>query len=542
MSTSDIVKIALEFAGGLGLFLYGMKLMSENLEKAAGNKLKSLLSILTKNRFMAVIIGALFTMLIQSSSATTVMVVGFINAGLMSLTQSVGVIMGANIGTTITAQLVAFNLSKIAPAFLFIGVLLVFFANKKKITVVGASIAGFGMLFIGMSFMSSAMKPLQSLEGLQETVLKFENPVYGILAGAVFTAVIQSSSASVGIMQAMASQGLIGLHGSVYIVLGQNIGTCITAILACIRTTKNAKRAALIHLMFNVVGAIVFSVLLSFIPIADWIIKLSPNNAMRQIANFHVLFNISMTLLLFPFGNLLVAASRKMVKGEETEEEPQKLLFIDERLFNMPGIAQMQIQKEIMRMARLTRENITDAVAAFTTGDDSLISGVYKKEQVIDYLNHEITRYLVKANQSDITEEDKIVIGSFFHVVTDLERIGDHAENIVEFAETRIDGSMVFSAEAIEELQMISQRVFELLDISCAILERRDRKTAKATVAPLEQRIDDMEKNLKQKHIDRLNSNLCAPRAGTIFIEILSNLERVADHATNIAYSVLQDA
>ncbi len=532
----------LELLAGLTMFLFGMHMMSENLEKAAGSKLRNMLHILTKNKFLGLAVGALFTMVIQSSSATTVMTVGLVNAGLMNLTQSVGVIFGANIGTTITAQLIAFKLTKIAPLLMFVGIGFMIFQKKRYLKNIGAVILGFGFLFFGLNTMSNAMKPLRDMVEFQQLMVRFKSPLIGLLVGMAMTAVIQSSSASVGILQALAMQDLVGIDTAVFIILGTNIGTCVTAMLASIGTSKNARRVAVIHLMFNVFGAVIMSILVSLLPISEWIRQLSPNNTVRQIANAHMGFKIVETIIFFPLSALLVKASRRIIQGEEPPKEPRKLMYIEDHLFATPTIVVAQLIKEVERMGQIAEKAIINSVKAFITKSQELVDRVFDDEEVTDFLNHEITRYLVKANQLDLSPGDAQLVGAMYHVINDLERIGDHAENIAEFAQIRIeDKKLSFSTKAIEELEEMSGKVFYILRAANQIFQETDIERASREIDPLEQEIDDLEKNLKKKHIKRLKSGKCSPRSGTIFIEILSNLERVADHSTNVAYSVFDD-
>ncbi len=531
----------LEMFAGLALFLFGMNMMSTNLEKAAGSGLRKMLNALTRNKYLGLVVGALFTMVIQSSSATTVMAVGFVNAGLMSLTQSVGVIFGANIGTTITAQLIAFKLTKAAPVLLFVGVAMMLFIRRKTVQRIGYVILGFGLLFFGLNTMSSAMKPLRSVPEFQDLMVQFQGPI-GILIGTLITTLIQSSSASIGILQALAMQGLVGIDSAIFILLGTNIGTCITAILAAIGTSKNAKRAALIHLLFNVLGSIVMIGLVYALPITTWVQNMSPGDVSRQIANSHLMFNVLATIIFLPMSSLFVKVAKKVISGEDPVREPLKLMYIEDHLFATPTIVVAQIIKEVERMGDLAKKGIKNAVKAFVEKNQVLVDQVLGDEEVIDFLNHEITKYLVKANQLDLSPGDAKLLGAMYHVVNDLERIGDHAENIAEFAQARIDNKLSFTKKAEKELEEMSEKVVNLLEISNEIFANGDVEKAKTVIAPLEQEIDDLEKVHRQEHIDRLNCGKCSPRSGTIFIEILSNMERVADHSTNVAYSILEDS
>ncbi|MGI6704880.1 MAG: Na/Pi cotransporter family protein [Clostridia bacterium] len=535
-------KMLFMLGGGLGLFLYGMQMMGEGLERTAGNKLKKLLEILTNNRFLGVLVGAVVTAIIQSSSGTTVMVVGFVNAGLMTLTQAAGVIMGANIGTTVTAQLIAFKLTDIAPIAILLGVGMMFFAKKKIYKHVGEILAGFGILFLGMDIMSGALKPLRGVEAFQNFMVSFKHPLIGVFTGFAVTAIIQSSSASVGILQALAMQNLIGIEGAIYVIFGQNIGTCVTALLASIGTNVTARRAAAIHLMFNIIGTVVFLIILQFpfIPFIPFIKSLSPGDTVRQIANAHTIFNIAITILLFPVAHSLVALAKKVVPGEEKTVDEMHLHYLDERILETPSIAVVQVQKEIERMGELARNNYEQSMAAFFDQDENKIQEVLEREKTINYLNHEITSYLVKVSNLDLPAYDGKRISSFFHVVNDIERIGDHAENMVEYTSYCIENRVTFSEIAIRDLKEMNKLVLENVDDSLAALKSRDVSIAKR-VEPREQEIDDKQEDLRQSHIERLNRQQCSPSAAIIFMDIIGNMERVADHASNIANSVMDE-
>ena len=527
--------------GGLGLFIYGMKMMGDGLEKAAGSRLKRLLEILTENRFMGLLVGTIVTAIIQSSSATTVMVVGFVNAGIMTLKQTVGVIMGANIGTTMTAFLISLNLTDIAPIAIFIGVGLIFFSKKHFVRSIGEIIAGFGILFLGMDLMSSSMAPLRDSQTFQNIVTQFSNPVIGVLTGAIFTMIVQSSSASIGILQALALQGLIGLDSAIYVLFGQNIGTCITAILASIGTSTNAKRAAVIHLLFNTIGTIVFMIAIQLgVPYIQFIESITPDRAVSQIANAHIGFNIFNTALLFPFGNYLVKISEHLVQGKEEEYEEMRLKYLDKRILETPPIAVAQIMKEVVRMASISKNNVQIAMKAFLENDQAAIDEVYRHEDVINYLNQEITQYLVLCNGLELPERDFRLVSGLYHVVNDIERIGDHAENLVEYAEYSMEHNLSFSDMAKSELMEMTNKVMEMLENAFNALKKRDFKLAEM-VLEQEEKIDDLKDRLRASHIERLNNQLCAPESGVIFLDIVSNLERVADHATNVVQSVLDE-
>lgn len=525
--------------GGLGMFLYGMKMMSDGLENVAGDRMRRILEVLTANRFAAVGVGAGVTALVQSSSATTVMAVGFVNAGLMSLLQATGVIMGANIGTTITAQLIAFKLSDIAPFILFAGMLMTVFVKKRRIAKFGEIVLGFGILFVGLTLMSDAMKPLQDNEAFRNFFINFKNPIIGVLIGAVLTAVIQSSSASVGILQALAVSGLIGLDAAVFVILGQNIGTCFTAIISAIGTSANSKRTAGIHLMFNVIGTIFFLLLLLLFPgIVDAVVSISPDSAPRQIANFHTLFNITVTVLLFPFANLLVSLIKRIIPEKKTEKDAEKrLIYLDERIAQTPAIVLSQTLKELNRMGTIAAENMKRALEAFFEADEQKAARVLEVESTIDYLTDNISNYLIKFRGLDLSDDDLKVLGSLHHVIIDLERIGDYAENVAGFAVTISENKVALSPEGKEELTAIADKTMETLTTSLDVFKRRNMSGIKVAEA-LEQEVDIMKKAYIDNHISRLHERACDPQVGIIFTNMITMLERVSDHALNIAQSL----
>lgn len=528
----------LTLLGGLGLFLYGMKMMGEGLELSAGSKLRKLLEVLTTNRFIGALVGLVITAVIQSSSATTVMVIGFVNAGLMNLGQAVGVIMGANIGTTVTGILVSLKLTAIAPIAVFIGVVLMMFSKKKFHTHIGMVIAGFGVLFMGMDLMSSSMAPLKDMPGFQQLFTYTKNPFIGILVGALVTALIQSSSASIGILIAMAGMGVVSLDQAVYILYGQNIGTCITAILASVGASKTAKRAACIHLLFNVIGTALFVLISMFTPFVPFIQNLISSPA-QQFAFTHVVFNITTTLLLLPCANLLVKLATTLIKGEDEQMERMNLQFIDDRILNTPPIAVTQVLKEVERMGKIAQSNIKKAIQSVYKRDPELIKQVYANEKVINYLNHEITAYLVKLNALDLTKGDNKIVSSLFHVVSDIERIGDHAENIVETAETMISTDVAMSSSALKELTDTTGQVEKLLgEVLTYFSSHNFNQIEVNKIFAEETKIDNITKEYKNNHIERLNRHECTPALGMMFNDLMTNLERVADHGTNIAKAV----
>lgn len=524
---------------GLGLFLYGMSLMGDGLELAAGSSMKALIGKLTNNRFSALLLGCGVTALIQSSSATTVMVVGFVNAGLMSLSQAVGVIMGANIGTTITGQILAFNTEVLAYVFVILGSFLAAFSSKKKPKYVGYVFTGLGILFIGLQFMSKSMEPLREVEWFTNMLVTFKNPIVGILAGTLFTAVVQSSSAAVGILQAFAMQDLIGLEGSIFVILGINIGTCITAILSCLKTNSNAKRAAMIHLLFNIIGTVILIPIIYFVPIVPLMNTLSPGNIARQIANTHTIFNIISSIILFPFANGLVKLSQMIIKDKDDDSE-MKLKYVDDVVFETPAIAVDALQKEIQRMSNHAFENLVISVDSFCGKKDINDVNSQKfedKEKLLNFMNTELTRYLAKAGSLDLTERDAIKIAAFMRVIGDVERIGDHAENILEYSQISKDNKLKYSEEAINEINTIMEKVVIVFkdSIDMFIKDEHDEEL-KSKIYAHEQQVDVLTEEYRNGHLKRLANGECNPQSSMIFSDLLTDLERVADHAINIGF------
>ncbi|NLM75493.1 MAG: Na/Pi cotransporter family protein [Clostridiaceae bacterium] len=525
--------------GGLGMFLFGMKMMSDGLENMAGDKMRRTLEILTTNRLAGVAVGAGVTAAVQSSSATTVMVIGFVNAGLMTLLQATGVIMGANIGTTITAQIIAFKLSDIAPMILFIGMFMSLFIKKKNIRKIGEIVLGFGILFVGLDLMSQSMIPLRHDEGFQRFLVNFENPLIGILVGTVFTAIIQSSSASVGILQTLAAMGLIDLKSAVFVVLGQNIGTCVTAILSAIGANTAAKRAAGIHLVFNIIGSIVYIPLLIFFPhITSFIASLTPFNVSRQIANFHTFFNITVTVLLFPFAKLMVNLVSRIIKDKPEEEAVEhKLIYLDERITQTPAIALSQTLKELNRMSEIVYDNFKLATESFFEGNEEKINKVFEVEELIDFLSNSISQYLIEFKGLKLSETDLKIMGSLHHVIIDLERVGDLAENIAQYAQTMSDKNLKLSPEGATELRAMSEKTLTTLQTAFDVFRKRD-KSLLHVVESMEREVDYMRKTYIENHINRLQERYCDPQVGVVFTNMVAALERIADHANNIAYSI----
>lgn len=537
------IETLLSLAGGLGLFLYGMKMMSDSIEKAAGAKLRGILEFFTRNRFMGMIVGILFTGIVQSSSACTVMVVSFVNSGLMNLYQAAGVIFGANIGTTVTSQLISFNLSEAAPVFLLGGVLAVMFSKSENVRKIGEIILGFGILFMGLTGMSGAMEGLRESPKIVEILSALTNPLLAVLVGFVLTAIIQSSSVTVSIVLLMANQGLLALPICIYIILGCNMGSCVSALLASLAGKKDAKRAAMIHFLFNVFGsAIVFIILQvagEYVMQAIW--NISQDNAGRYVANAHTITKVFQVLILFPFSNQLVKLTYRLVPGDDKKvgyRDSLQLKYIGDKVVFNPATAVVEVIKEIERMASLAAENLNRAMNALITLDEEDIQEVYEVEKNINFLNHAITNYLVKINRATLPIEDLKSIGALFHVVNDIERIGDHAENMADFAGQRKEGGVQFSQFAQREMGEMLDMVNNIIRYSVEMFVS-SREDHLQDILKLENAVDNKERELQKAHIDRLTQNLCSPEAGMIFSDVVSSLERIADHATNIAFSVL---
>lgn len=536
MSVANI----LSMAGGLGLFLFGIRTMGDGLENAAGAKLKRMLEVLTGNRFLAVLVGFVVTAIIQSSTATTVMVVGFVNAGMMSLAQAVGVIMGANIGTTVTSLLIALNFSSVAAAAVLVGVILMLASKKTVVKNLGAIFTGFGLLFLGIDMMSDSMAPLRESAGFMNFIVTVSEsplrPLFGIILGIVMTAVLQSSSASVGVLQTLAMQGLVPLKFSVFVLFGQNIGTCLTALFSTVGAKKNSKRAAVIHLLFNLIGTGIFILIALLAPYVEWIEKLSPD-PMAQIAISHIVFNIVSTVVMFPFAKVLVKLSCLLVPGKDDSESEMHCKFIDDRLLNTPPFAVMQVSKEVARMAKLARDNFETSAHALINRSNKDLDKVMENEEIINYLNHHITSYLVKLNALDITDSDSDYIARVFHAINDIERVGDHAINLAEAAQHNIGEGLKFSDPAREELNQLCGSVVTLLERSMAAFDNQSLSDNEAKeLSDLEEHIDDLTLECQDSHIFRLNRKECNTEAGMLYLNTITDFERVGDHAINIAF------
>jgi len=535
------IRILLSLAGGLGLFLFGMDLMSDSIEKVAGARLRRILEIFTTNRFTGMLVGIVFTGIIQSSSACTAMVVSFVNSGLMNLYQAAGVIFGANIGTTITSQLVSFNLSAVAPVFLLCGVLVMMFSKKEKVKKFAEVIVGFGILFTGLNTMSSGMAEMKNVPEVVDLLRSLDNPLLATVVGTVLTAVIQSSSVTVSIVLLLANQGFLDLGICLYIILGCNIGACATALIASLPGKKDAKRAALIHFWFNVLGTALIYVILFFArePIIHMIQSISADNG-RFVANAHTIIKVFQVIVLFPFSGAIVKLASVTVPGEDKKvgyRESYQLKYIGEKVVFNPATAVVEVVKELDRMASLASENLNRAMNALITLDEEDIEEVYEVEKNINFLNHAITNYLVKINQTTLPIEDLKSLGALFHVVNDIERIGDHAENVADAARQRREGNLSISKEAQRELGEMLDMVNTIFQYAIEMFAKSDDRHMNDVIL-LEDKVDNKERELQQRHVDRLARGECTPEAGMIFSDIISGLERVADHATNIAFAI----
>ena len=518
--------------GGLGLFLYGMNLMSDGLEKIAGDKLKGILEKITSNRIMGVFVGTVVTAIIQSSSATTVMVVSFVNAGLMSLTQATGVILGSNIGTTITAQMVSFKLEVVAPIFIGVGVIVAMLAKKKKIKDIALISVGFGILFMGMGLMSSSMKPVADLPIFKEFIVSVgNNPLLGVLVGVIMTAILQSSSATTGILVALASVGTINMQVAFPMILGCNIGTCVTAIIASLTANRTAKKAALLHLLFKIFGTILF------LPFASQVVSIvstmTPDNVGRQVANAHTIFNIVITIVMLPVASYVVKLVNYILPDHD-EIESDGAIYLDKKLLETPVVASGQVIKETIRMSNKARENFVLSMNAFFNGKEEDIKRVYENEKIINNLEKEITEYLVELSQHNLPEENAKMISQAYHTINDIERIGDHSENIVELAVLKYNNDIVISQEALKEIKEIYKVTLKSVDLAIKSYGY-DQEKHNLMVDELEEKIDNLEDIFRENNIQRLSSKLCQANAGVMFFDLLSNLERIGDHANNIA-------
>ena len=526
------LSLILKLLGGLALFLYGMQMMSDGLEKAAGDRLKTILEKLTSNRILGVIVGALITAAIQSSSATTVMVIGFVNARLMSLQQAVWIIMGANIGTTITGQLVALNVSEIAPLIAFAGVVLIVFLKNPKLHYFGSIIAGLGILFIGMDMMSSSMSPLRESEAFISLLTNFSNPVIGILVGALFTALIQSSSASLGILQALARSGLIGLDGAVFVLFGQNIGTCITAILASFGTSREAKQTTIIHLSFNIIGTIIFTTVCLLTPLTTIVAGWSPDNAAQQIANMHTLFNVVTTLLLLPFGTYLAAFAQHVLPSEKLSVDSEGLIYLQplpksNKLIGQSAINVQQVNDEVMRMMKLAYTNVSDAFDQLINYKEDRSKSIQKREAAVNFLNSAISKYITDAfAYSNLNQETTKALTAYYAMLVDIERISDYAINMDRQA-------LIIAKETTNEaektiLRKMKKRTFKMHDFIFDLNKANNYNN----------QIDENTQEWRTAQIQGLKDKSISSELGIAFSRILTDYDRINDHAVNLAEEI----
>ena len=542
----DYVNIIIPFVGGLGMFIYGMQIMAQGLENAAGNKMKSLLEVLTKNKLMGVLLGAAITAVIQSSSATTGMVVGFVNAGIMNLTQAMGVIMGANVGTTVTGWLVSsvewaefLSPSKIAPIAVMLGVVIMLIGKRRSSKEIASIIVGFGLLFIGITTMSSAVAPLQDSEGFRNIFVTLGgSPLLGILAGALVTAIIQSSSASVGILQSLAAAGLVPFSAAIYIIMGQNIGTCVTAMLSSMGAKKNAKTAALMHLLFNIIGTVIFSLIA--ILYFEVLNPLAGTGVITQtqISMVHTAFNIGTTVLLFPMSNWIIRLAKKIGRVEEAEQDKSKVL-LDDRILETPVMALQSTVKEVARMGQIVEDSLDVARNVLFTKSHDDIQFLKDEESTVDRLSAGITAYSIKLSSLQISEREHQDVAHLLQMVSDIERISDYCENISEFAETLYEKKVTFSDVGKEQLEEMLDVCIDSYKYALRAFNEGSREMA-LKVIEKETKADDLEIALRSKHIKRLTNNQCNTEAGIVFLDTLVCLERISDHARNIAEEVLE--
>ncbi|HBF0842291.1 Na/Pi cotransporter family protein [Clostridioides difficile] len=534
------MNIVISLIGGLGLFLYGMSLMGEGLQKSAGDKLKKIIELLTSNVVMGVLVGTVVTGIIQSSSATTVMVVGFVNAGIMNLSQAIGVIMGANIGTTVTAQLVSFNLEGIAPIALGIGILFYLFTSNQKTKHLSEILIGFGILFTGMEFMKNAVAPLAEYKAFTDALLYFsKNPVLGILAGFAITGIVQSSSASMGMLIALASQGILPLSSALPILYGDNIGTCVTSLLSSVGASRNARRAAVMHLSFNVIGTIIFMLVLNK-PISAIVTHFDPTDTARQIANAHTLFNLTNVIILLPFSKYIVKLANRLIPIKETESEiVNNTKYLDERMFSTPSIALGNTVQEVVRMGHKATNSLEHSIAGFLNKSNEDINKAFESEKVVNKLQKDILNYLLKLSKEPLRDDERFRTDLLFNTVNDIERVSDHAENIAELAMSVKEMNISFSDSAIREIYEIYNKTITNFKDALIVLDVKDFELANK-VLEVENEVNYLEKTFRNSHMIRLNNGSCTIDAGVLYLDLLTNLERISDHSTNIVKQVLK--
>lgn len=550
MSINDVSNL-FTFAGGLGMFLYGMRIMGDGMQKTAGSKMNHFLGMVTNNRLLGVVLGALITAILHSSAATTVMVVGFVNAGILNLTQAVGVIMGANIGTTITAWMVSLNqlgdaFTVLQPAFfaplcIGIGTFMIVFSKKQRMNLIGEIVIGVGLLFVGLEFMSGSIEPYTDAPIFAKAfAVMGRNPFLGIMTGALVTALLQSSTASVGILQTLAMNGVVTAGAAIYITLGQNIGTCLTAMLSSAGANRTAKRAAAIHLSFNTLGAVIFGIGMFVLSLLRPSLAGSGINSV-EISMFHTIFNVTNTLLLYPFANQLVKISGLLVKDEEEKKEEEgeeevsvAFRHLDQRIFESPVFAIEVAQMETVHMGQIALNNIRLATQAVLTRSRDQIKEVFKNEKNIDKMEELLTGYLIKVNNLSLTEHQKLLVNNLFYSITDIERVGDHCENLAEQADYMVEHKVTFSETGNSDLQEISDKVIQSFTHAVAARQTGDMDDVRK-VSQYEDDVDMLEEEMRDKHIERLSSGRCEPSSGVVFLDIISNLERISDHAYNLA-------
>jgi len=529
--------------GGLGLFLFGMKMMSNGLELIAGDRLQGIIKRVTSNRFSAVAVGILATIAINSSTATTIMTVSFVNSGMMNLTQAIGVIMGANVGTTFSAQLIAFKIDQIAPLFIFIGIIMHLFFKKQSIKNVGYAVLGFGILFFGVTVMGGPLKGLANNPSFNTILTTFQNPILALLAGFIFTATIQSSSATMGILVTLHLSGVpIPFVTSAYIILGTNIGTSITTVIASIPANRDSKRAAIFHIMFDIIGSTLFGTLIFIFPgILGWF-QSTWSEPARQVAMFHTLYNFATMFLFLPFVSQAAYMMQKIIPvksdGSTTTTYEKRLMYLDEKTSQSPAVAVVNAHQELCRMGRIAYENLTLAVDSFVNNDVDKAKKALKNEKIIDFLSHNIAIKLIWINNMALSGYEAARIGKMFQIVSDMERIGDHAENIAEYAIIVNENDLKFSDIAIEELEDLSGLTLALTAKAMDAYEQ-ENVLLLPEINAMEQEIDRLSGEYTDNHIERLKIASCEPKSGVIFTDMITDLERSADHANNIAFSIL---
>lgn len=542
MNITDLFSVL----GGLGLFFLGMKFMGDGLELAAGNKLRTLLEKITSNKYLGMLVGLVVTAVIQSSSATAAMVVGFTNAGLMELAQTVGILFGSKIGTCMTSVLLSFDMASIVPLFIFLGVIVIMFTKKNNYKYYGQILAGFGILFFGMTIMSSALKSMNTPAvagepGMIDNLLtSINSPWIGLLLGIVVTAVIQSSSASVGILMALGAAGAITIEQAIFIVYGMNIGACMPAFLSAIGAKRNAKQVAIINLLITVFGAVLLVPVTMLLPVSDTIKNILPGNPQAQISAAHIFFNVANMVLLMPFSTLMVKLTQKMLPyHEDPEKDKMAVEFIDNRILTTPPMAVLQCEKEVARMSRLVQKNYNRSLIAFFERDRDSIDKVIEREKVIDFLSKQITDYIVKINGLDIEDHDRQVVAAMYSAIQDLERIGDHAENIVEYTRTVLEDNLQFSETALDEMRDICEKCRTLMELSFAMFNAQGASPELIErIIQVEDSVDECKDDYKAAHIARMNAGECNAESGTTFLNMLIDIERVGDHAINVAFAI----